>query len=340
MRRSTSFRGIAGSMRSMPMKYCSYSARKRSRRFSSSSSATSTSAFSTASALQGGDGEVVEAGRDLPVVEAEMLVAFSGQRVRVLQAQDLDVVYEVTDGLAVSSLYLKAIRAIRKDRLRARVGFPRLDAQFGAVGGVLVEPGQDVHGVLPAPENDDVARGVSIRRARRGARAVPPSLGFEVAFRGRAGGFELDTRVHRQTAPQPGRMIVSAADAQPAVLQRPAGAGDVPIQTDVAAIEALCKALAELWVWRCPAGVCEVSGTGDRCRGAAGSARAFWALLGHARAERQRVRERERREHEEPEPHDAPCYHGRLRLGSVPRHASGPLQNPPARLGVTARPHV
>jgi len=42
-----------------------------------------------------------------------MLVALSGQRVWVLQAQDLDVVYEVTDGLAVSSLYFEAIRAIR-----------------------------------------------------------------------------------------------------------------------------------------------------------------------------------------------------------------------------------
>src|ERR1700755_2689095 len=101
MRRSTSLRGIAGSMRSMPMKYCSYNARKRSRRFSSSSSATSTSAFSTLLALQGGNGEGVEAGRDLPVVEAEMVVAFSDQGMGVFEAEDLDVVYEVTDGLAV-----------------------------------------------------------------------------------------------------------------------------------------------------------------------------------------------------------------------------------------------
>src|SRR3954462_7710112 len=101
MRRSTSLRGICGSIRSMPMKYCSYRARSRSRRLSSSSSATSSSAFSTRSALQGGDGEVVEAGLDLPVVEAEVLVPCSEQRVRILETEDLDVIHEITDGFAV-----------------------------------------------------------------------------------------------------------------------------------------------------------------------------------------------------------------------------------------------
>src|SRR6187549_2093715 len=100
-----SLRGIAGSMRSMPMKYCSYSARRRSRRVSSSSSATSSSAFSTRSALQGGDGEIVEAGRDRPVVEGEVLVSLADQGAIVFEAQDLDIVHEVTDGFAVGSLY-------------------------------------------------------------------------------------------------------------------------------------------------------------------------------------------------------------------------------------------
>src|SRR3954471_3163139 len=113
MRRSMSLRGIAGSIRSMPMKYCSYSARSRSRRVSSSSSATSSSAFSTRSALQGGDGEIVEAGRDLPVIEREMFVPFTEQRACVFEAQDLDLVHEVTDGFAVGSLYFEAVRAIR-----------------------------------------------------------------------------------------------------------------------------------------------------------------------------------------------------------------------------------
>src|SRR6187402_1415776 len=107
-----SLRGIAGSIRSMPMKYCSYSARRRSRRLSSSSSATSSSAFSTRSALQGGDGEIVEAGRDFPVVEREVLVPLTDQRTWVFDARDLDVVYEVTHGFAVTSFYFEAICAI------------------------------------------------------------------------------------------------------------------------------------------------------------------------------------------------------------------------------------
>src|SRR6187455_213756 len=122
-----SLRGIAGSIRSMPMKYCSYSARRRSRRLSSSSSATSSSAFSTRSALQGGDGEIVEAGWDLPVVESEVFVPLTEQRAWVFEAQDLDLVHEVTDGFAIASFYFEAVRAIREDWLRPRVGFPRLD---------------------------------------------------------------------------------------------------------------------------------------------------------------------------------------------------------------------
>src|SRR3954462_13519032 len=97
-----SLRGIAGSIRSMPMKYCSYSARRRSRRLSSSSSATSSSEFSSRSAPQGGDGEIIEAGRDFPVVESEVLVPKPCQRPWLFEAHELDVVYEVTDGLAVS----------------------------------------------------------------------------------------------------------------------------------------------------------------------------------------------------------------------------------------------
>src|SRR6187551_945683 len=139
-----SLRGIAGSIRSMPMKYCSYSARRRSRRLSSSSSATSSSAFSTRSALQGGDGEIVEAGRDFPVVESEVFMALAEQRAWVFEAQDLDLVHEVTDGFAVSSLYFEAVSAIGKHGLGTRVGFAWFDMQGLAVRAVLIEPRQDV----------------------------------------------------------------------------------------------------------------------------------------------------------------------------------------------------
>src|SRR3982750_4814487 len=109
MRRSISLRGMAGSMRSIPMKYCSYSARKRSSRFSSSSSAVSSSVFSTRSALQGGDGEVIEAHGNEPVVERKVFVSFSEQRIGILERHDLHVVHVVTHGFAVGSLDSKAI---------------------------------------------------------------------------------------------------------------------------------------------------------------------------------------------------------------------------------------
>src|SRR6185369_3770608 len=288
-----SLRGIAGSIRSMPMKYCSYSARKRSRRLSSSSSATSSSAFSTRSALQGGDGEIVEAGRDFPVIEREVFVSSAEQRAVVLEAQDLDLVHEVTDGLAVSSLYFEAIRSIGQGGLGARVALARLDLQRFAVRAVLVQARQDVQRIFPAAKDDEVAGRVGIGISTGRALAVAPGLGLEVAIGRSAGGLEFDASVRRQAATEPSGVIVCVAHAQATLFDRPTCAGEVPIRPGLAAVEVVDEALFELRAgrrFRRSAGI--VPRDAQRLPGALGRAArgtrgpgpvpVIWALVGHA----------------------------------------------------------
>src|SRR3569832_1236410 len=98
----------------MPMKYCSYSERSRSRRFSSSSSATSISLLGAAiaSVWQGRHVQVDEAHEHLPIVEPKVFVAVAPQRLWVGVSQNLHAIDAPAHGPAVTPLYRELIRAL------------------------------------------------------------------------------------------------------------------------------------------------------------------------------------------------------------------------------------
>ena len=76
------------------------------------------------------------------------------------------------------------------------------------------KPGEDVKLVFPAAEDGEVAGGVVVGDAGRGARAVAENLGLDVAVGRIADGVELDARVGGQGAIEPGAMVARALDAE------------------------------------------------------------------------------------------------------------------------------
>jgi hypothetical protein len=80
-------------------------------------------------------------------------------------------------------------------RLLARVVAAWLDQHLRPLLSVLVEPGQHVKAVLPAPKDGQVAGGVVVRDARGRALAVAPGLELDVSVVARGLGVDLDARV-------------------------------------------------------------------------------------------------------------------------------------------------
>src|SRR5688500_14425397 len=125
-------------------------------RVSSCSSSRSTSGASMR--LEGRHFEVVEADRRVPIVEAEVLVPSAEKGLRLAPLEVSYVVDRPLHGLAVVTLDAESIRLARLDRARPLVVGVRLDVEVEAIFPVLVEPGEDVFGVLPAAQNEEVAR--------------------------------------------------------------------------------------------------------------------------------------------------------------------------------------
>src|SRR5215210_7904732 len=105
-------------------------------RVSSSSSASSTSRISIS---KRGDLEVVEADGGVPLVEAEVLVPGTGERIRIGELEVREAVHRPLQRLAVAPLDLEVVRLPRLDRTRALVVAARLDVELEAVLAVLVE---------------------------------------------------------------------------------------------------------------------------------------------------------------------------------------------------------
>src|SRR5690349_14673006 len=162
MRRSTSWRGTEGSSFSMPMKYCSYSERSRSRRFSSSSSATSISllAAAIASIWQGSHAQVVEAHAYLPIVEPNVFVAEAAQRLWVGVSQNLHAVDAPAHGPAVTPLDLELVGALWNHSTSREIGFSGCELNLSAITSVFVDAREHVEMVLPTPEDREVTGGV------------------------------------------------------------------------------------------------------------------------------------------------------------------------------------
>src|SRR5262245_1477498 len=160
MRRSTSFRATAGSIFSKPRKYCSYRARRRSSRVSSSSRAMSSSSKFTASPGKRRHFDVVEADRDIPVVETEKFVPGAGERLGVVERVDQGVVDREANGATVGALDLETVRAPLGHGRRARIFRAGDQAQLPAIRSVFVQSREHVQTVLPTAENGNVARRV------------------------------------------------------------------------------------------------------------------------------------------------------------------------------------
>src|SRR6186713_656486 len=158
MRRSTSLRATDGSIFSKPRKYCSYSARSRSSRVSSSSSAMSSSSKFTRLPRERRHHDVVETDRDFPVVEAEVFVTGAVKRLRVVERENLRVVDAEAHGVTVAPLDLETVRTPLRDRRDARVVGAWHQPDFSPIRAVFVQTCEHVQAVLPAAEDDEVAR--------------------------------------------------------------------------------------------------------------------------------------------------------------------------------------
>src|SRR4051812_14349860 len=166
----------------MPMKYCSYSERSRSRRFSSSSSATSISLLggAIASVWQGSHAQVVEAHAHLPIVEPKVFVAEAPQRLWVGVSQNLHAIDSPANGPAVTPLNLELVGALWNHSTSREIGFSRRQLNLSAISSVFVDAREHMEMVVPASEDRQVTRGVGVGHTRCRTATISPELGFDV----------------------------------------------------------------------------------------------------------------------------------------------------------------
>src|SRR4051812_38913486 len=111
-----------------------------------------------------------------------MFVVHADERRGVLELEENRFVEGDAQRVAVVALELDVIRAALDDRRRAWILRAGEESELLAVLAMLVDAGEDVEPILPAAEDDNVARGVVVRSSRRDAMSVSPGFRLDVAL--------------------------------------------------------------------------------------------------------------------------------------------------------------
>src|SRR5260221_1620295 len=191
------------------------------------------------------DREIVEAGSNVPIIEAEVIVARAHERLGIGVGEHLEVINEPANRSSVVAHDLEVIRAARLDSSCAKIVAALVDADLGPSLGVLVDAGKHVEGVLPASEDRQIAGCVIVALGFRRALPVPPQLGFDIAILARARGVELDPSIRRKPSSEPYGMVARMLDAEPPALEPPRRGSRRPIGAELRPVEAIGEGPAE-----------------------------------------------------------------------------------------------